>query len=284
MKLLRGRPATTFFSAASQALRSKAASVPGFGTVVAKVGGTMMTTGTSAGNALTISASAAISGNVARISADEAGAGSLGQPTSLNWPGRPDVLVADKAVGVHPWSPAKADADALKGVLDGLPGDQACSVSDDGSVIEPVGEWDAALLLRPCMRAPARVSHDHQCADLPVIPQEEVQHREFLAGERTGHVELHESQAGCARQFRRLDHLRRRITQDRGIEIRIPRAARGRDFGQTIIDAVDAKQAELAAVIGIDRHHQCEHQQRSPDQRAQTRQQAPAPAGIGLRT
>ncbi|MGY3075336.1 hypothetical protein ACVWZZ_001707 [Bradyrhizobium sp. LM6.10] len=134
------------------------------------------------------------------------------------------------------------------------------------------------------MLAPAGVGHDHQCADLPVIAEEEVQHRKLLAGKRAGHVELHESQAGRTRQFRRLDHLRCRIAQDGSIEIRIPGAARGRDLGEPIVDAVDAEQAELAAVIGIDRHHQCEHQQRSANQRAQAREQAPAPAGVGLRT
>ena len=115
MKLLRGRPATTFFSAASQAVRSRAASVPGFGTVVAKVGGTMMTTGTSAGNVLTISASAAISGNVRPHVGGQGRRRIPGPADFLELARRPDVLIADTETGrSRPRQQAEMTADKTR--------------------------------------------------------------------------------------------------------------------------------------------------------------------------
>ena len=61
-------------------------------------------------------------------------------------------------------------------------------------------------------------------------------------------------------------------------------AIRGRDLREATVHAINAEQTELAAVVGIDDHHQRQHQHGGTDQRAQAGKQAPSPAGIALRT
>ena len=103
------------------------------------------------------------------------------------------------------------------------------------------------------MHAPAGIGHDHQRADLldgaagrsraPRVARAEWR-RSYRAARNAGR--------SARDSVGRVDHLRGRIAEDGGVEIRISRAARGRDLREAVVDAVDTEQAELAAVIGID--------------------------------
>ena len=89
---------------------------------------------------------------------------------------------------------------------------------------------------------------------------------------------LHEAQAGRLRQFDRIEHQCGGIADDGGVEMGIPGAACHGGMGVPVVDAVNAEQAEPAAVIGIDRDHEAEQQQRAEPERADAGRQAAGPS------
>ncbi len=133
------------------------------------------------------------------------------------------------------------------------------------------------------MGTPVRIGADDQRIRMRMAPHEQIKHRKLLAGTCTGHIELDEMQGRRTRQAGRIETLHGRISDQGRVEPGIARAARIRGARILVVDALDAEQAELAGVVGIDREQERQHQARAKHRNAKKGFQPTTPIRRGFR-